>query len=133
MMRNESDSILDDLLSRWHSWCRGNKYQNEAAADPAFKGHRSSRQWDTLDEVIESDLTTATMECMDFVICGDKRGQGGMDEPYRSAIHVNARNCCTGREVWLSPRLPKDREERRLLVLEARNILLRRLISAGVV
>ena len=126
MMRNESDSILDDLLSRWHSWCRGSRYQNEVTADPAFKGHRSSRQWDSLDEVIDSDLTSSTMKSIDFQV-------SELLDPYRAAIYINARNCYTGREVWLSPRLPQDREARRELVLAARMMLLKRLIGAGVI
>ena len=133
MMRNESDEILSDLLSRWHGWCRGSRYQNEVAADPAFKGHRSSRQWDSLDEVIDSDLTSSTMKAIDFAVTGDERGQGGLDEPYRSAIFIEARNCYTGRQVWLSPRLPQDREQRKALIGEARGMLLKRLIACGVI
>ena len=126
MMQSEHNSILDDLLSRWHGWCRADKYQNEVAADPAFKGHRSSRQWDSLDEVIDSDLTSSTMKAIDFQV-------SEMADPYRVAIYINARNCYTGREVWLSPRLPQDREQRKELIAQARTMLLKRLIDAGVI
>lgn len=126
MMRNETDQILDDLLSRWHAYCRGSRYQNETSADPAFKNHRSSRQWDSLDEVIDSDLTSSTMKAIDFQV-------SEMQDPYRAAIYVTARNCYTGREVWLSPRLPQDRDLRKALVVEARCMLLKRLIGAGVI
>ena len=126
MMRNENDEILSDLLSRWHSWCRGSRYQNEVAADPAFKGHRSSRQWDSLDEVIDSDLTSSTMKAIDFQV-------SEMQDPYRSAIYIEARNCYTGRQVWLSPRLPQDRDQRKALIGDARAMLLKRLIACGVI
>jgi hypothetical protein len=126
MMKNETDAILDDLLSRWHSWCRGNRYINEASADPSFRSARSSRQWDTLDEVIESDLTSSTMKAIDFQV-------GEMKDPHRSAIYINARNCATGREVWMSPRLPQNKEERQALIREARGMLMRRLSSVGVI
>ena len=126
MMRNESDEILSDLLSRWHGWCRGSRYQNEVAADPAFKGHRSSRQWDSLDEVIDSDLTSSTMKAIDFQV-------SEMQDPYRSAIFIEARNCYTGRQVWLSPRLPANREQRQALIRDARSMLLKRLVAAGVI
>ncbi|MGE4243701.1 hypothetical protein [Ramlibacter sp.] len=47
------------------------------------------------------------------------------DEPQRwhTALVFNARNLHIGRVIWDSPRLPVDREEREILIQEARNLL----------
>jgi hypothetical protein len=126
MMRNESDMILDDLLSRWHSWARGFQVCPEPGADPMFRNVKSGRRnWDSLDDIIESDLTSATMEAVDFEV-------GEMPEPGRSAIYANARNLASRHVVWSSPRLPSDPAERAILILEARTVLMRRLLRAGI-
>lgn len=125
MMRDETDCILDDLLSRWHSWCRGASYINPIAADPMFRNAKSGRGWDSTDEIIESELTSSTMEAIDFEV-------GEVAEPHRSALYANARNLASRHTVWSSPRLPADPAARAVLVLEARVMLLKRLVRAGI-
>lgn len=126
MMRNDSDVILDDLLSRWHDWARGFQISPEAGADPMFRDVKSGRRnWDSLDDIIESDLTASTMKAMDFEV-------GEMADPYRAAIYVNARNLASGYSVWSNPRLPSDPLERAIVTTEARIILTKRLLRAGV-
>ena len=126
MMRNDSKAILDDILSRWHSWARGYRPVTTRGADPMFREARSSKQWDSMDDVIDEEITAKIMKAVDFQV-------SEMQDPHRSAIYVLARNCYTGRSVWISPRLPANVEERAVIVLEARNLLTRRLMSAGVI
>lgn len=129
-MMNESHAILDDLLSRWHSWARAYIPIPTCGADPMFRNVKISKTWDSTSDAFDDELNNRLMEAIDFQVSEMP------DEPparaYRSAIYVLARNLSTGRSVWLSPRLPKDQMERAVIVLEARNILTRRLLSAGV-
>ena len=125
MMHNDSSAILDDLLSRWHSWARSYSPVPTCGADPMFRNAKSAKGWDTTDQVVEDELNDKTMKAIDFQV-------GEMADPHRSAIYIHARNCCTGRNVWLSPRLPADPLERARILGEAKSMLTRRLLSAGV-
>ena len=124
-MNNDFNSILDDLLSRWHSWSKGASHINPISADPMFRSAKSGRGWDSTDEIVESELTADQMKAIDFEV-------GEMAEPQRSAIYANARNLASRYVVWSSPRLPQDPKERALVVLEARIVLTKRLLRAGV-
>lgn len=124
-MRNEQHEILDSLLSEWHSWARAEPLQPMRCADPMFRNAKSSKGWDSTSDVIEDEIRDKTMKAIDFQV-------GEMLEPHRSAIYIHARNCCTGRNVWLSPRLPSDPIERGVILLEAKNALMRRLLGAGI-
>ena len=133
MVVNDSSAILDDLLSRWHHWMKEKPLNGvDRLDDPAFRDTQSRSGWDSSDDIVDAQLLAHTMACIDFQVSGDGRGQGGMEEPYRAAIYILARNCYTGHKVWMSPRLPQDPQERGVVIMEARNILTRRLISAGV-
>jgi Cft2 family RNA processing exonuclease len=90
-----------------------------------FRNAKSSKGWDSTSEVIEDEIRDKTMKAIDFHV-------GEMQDPHRAAIYIHARNCCTGRSVWVSPRLPRDPVERTVILLEAKNDLMRRLLSAGV-
>lgn len=124
-MHNDSHQILDDILSRWHSWARNYKANQQTPRDPVFRDAKSGRGWDSTDEIIEDEITNSMMEAVDFQA-------GEMRDPHRAAVYVLARNLSTGRNVWLSPRLPADPLERAAVVAEARNILTRKLMACGV-
>jgi hypothetical protein len=125
-MTNDTDAILDDLLSRFHAWARQYRVTAQQGADPMFRNARSPRGWDSVDDILDGELQNGTMKAIDFQV-------GEMKDPYRTAIYMNARNCYTGRNVWLSPRLPSDKAARDALVGEARGMLLARLVKAGIV
>ena len=132
-MTNDSTAILDDLLSRWHfAGLHTQINGTDRLADPMFNNYRSYRGWDDDNELITNDLLASTIEKIDFAVSGDRKGQGGMQDPHRSAIYILARNCYTGRNVWLNPRLPKDPMERGEIVVQARVILTEKLRAAGV-
>jgi hypothetical protein len=125
MMKNDSEQILDDLLERWHAWSRGYAITQQAGADPMFRNVKSGRGWDTVDEIVESELTGSTMKAIDFEV-------NEIPDPHRSAIHAHARNPCLRVAVWTSPRLPTDPAERQEIINDARMMLMRRLWRAGI-
>lgn len=132
-MHNDSNAILDDLLARWHHWMSGAPINGvDRLDDPAFRDAQSRTGWDSSGDVIDRELESKTMKAIDFQVGGDARAQGGMGDPHRTAIYILARNCCTGQKVWYSERLPKDPIELGIVIQEARNILTRRLMAAGI-
>ncbi|OUM00568.1 hypothetical protein [Variovorax sp. JS1663] len=123
-------ATLDDLLSRWHSWAKGYIPVPQSGADPMFRNVRTPKTWDTTSDAFDDDLNNRIMECIDFQV--SQMPDNPPDHGYRSAIYSLARNLSTGRSVWISPRLPRDPMQRAVIVLEARNMLTRRLLAAGV-
>lgn len=131
MLMTDTDAILDDILARHHAWARAFRVVGEAGASPMFRQAKSPRGWDTADQLLEDEIESKIMKAVDFHI-GELPDDQLQGRPYRSAIYCLARNCYTGRNVWMSPRLPADPMERGVVVREARNMLTRRLIAAGV-
>lgn len=132
-MTNDTDAILDDILARWHFWAMSkpvNGADRMGAPEDATAASRDG--WDSADDILDREIEANIMRAVDFQVSGDGRGQGGIPEPYRAAIYCIARNCYTGRKVWMSPRLPRDPIERGVVLLEARNLITRRLIESGV-
>lgn len=66
------------------------------------------------------------MEAVDAVI-------DSIPQPHRTALAFQARNLNSRVQVWSSPRLPLNWEERQILLMEARNMLTKGLIAKGVV
>lgn len=125
MVQNDSHVILDDILARWHHWARAYIPVPVCGADPMFRNAKSAKGYDTTSEVVEDEITALQMKAVDFQV-------SEMKEPHRSAIYIHARNCYTGRNVWLSPRLPTDPLERARILGEAKSMLIGKLLSAGV-
>lgn len=121
---------LDTLLRDWHQWQMGYSPVPVAGASVMFRNVKSGKGWDTTDEVIDDELNGSTMEAIDCQV--NELPDVPLVRPYRSAIYNVAKNLHAGAAVWGSPRLPKDAEERAIVVMEARNMLTRRLIAAGV-
>lgn len=125
MMRDESKEILDSLLAQWHRWACGYRYVGGINSSPMFRDAKTSKGWDSVEEIIDSEIDGSRMEAVQFHIFE-------LRPVYRTALQLNARNLHTGKTVWDSPRLPPDPEERAIMLMEARNLLLKRLLSAGV-
>lgn len=124
-MINETRYLLDALLQDWHRWARGFSPVAEHHTSPVFGYQVNSRQWDSEDDVLDGHLHNAKMKAVDFHI-------SELQPLYRTAIDIQARNLCTGKSVWTSARLPKDVDKRALIIAEARNQLLQRLMRDGV-
>jgi hypothetical protein len=75
---------------------------------------------------VDGAIDNSRMETMDHQVME-------MEPVHRTALQIQARNLACGVSVWTSARLPADVEERTVILMEARNKLLRRLIVAGVV
>ena len=125
-MRNDIDNLLNDLLSSHHKWARrtrfGKGYPSESAS---CKDARASRQYDDSNGALDSGLDDSRMEAFDAVLYR-------IEQPWLTALQVQARNLATGSNVWSSPRLPVDPLERSILTLEARNKILKELVKDGI-
>jgi hypothetical protein len=111
---DEIEEVVNDLLSRWHHWA--NQFTLVAGYNTVSAGtqqFRASRQYDSENGAIDQDVENRIMAAVDA--CIDR-----VQQPYRTALWINARNLRTGRAVWQSARLPTDAMQRALLVTEAR-------------
>lgn len=125
-MRDESDRLLNDVLSQWWAW-RPTAFADNGyyTVNTTCRLYRPSRQRDDENGALDSDQHNGRMTTVDEAI--DK-----MEQPWRTAVEFNARNLSTGQAVWRSPRLPTDDLERAHLVLHARAKLLLLLELAGI-
>lgn len=125
-MTNDTDAILDDLLARWAWWLRpirtGAGLPGSAAG---CGGYRSSRQYDDANGALDDAVEHSLMKAVDAQIAM-------IPDPYRTGLHAEARRLVVGADVFRSARLPEG-EARRVLIVEARGMLLGRLQRAGVV
>lgn len=127
------DEILNSLLSDWHKWQLQTPVNGtDRLADPTFRDVRPGRYWESQDDIVEKQSHTDKMKAIEFAVAGDSKGQGGMPDLMRYVIQEQARNLHTGVAVWRNPRLPVDPMERAVLLQEARNALMKRLLAAGV-
>ena len=123
------DTELDDLLAMWYRWqsayrlARGHAGRSSTCAD-----YRAPTHYDWANGATEARmdelLARAVGEAVDCVPNTPRR--------WRTALEFHARNLVSGAVVWTSPVLPQDRDERDVLLLEARNKLLLALRSHGV-
>lgn len=124
-MKNESHEILNAMLSDWHRWARGYQHVGGINTSPMFREVKTGRQWDTVDEIIDSDIEHSRMEALDHIIMA-------LCDVYRTSLQIQAMNLYTGRSVWSSARLPTDAEARAQILADARTALILRLRDAGI-
>ena len=125
-MRDDSSYLLDDLLIEWHRWAQGYKPVQSHGTSAMFSGMRSSRQYDSENEVTDQVIHSQQMKAIDFHI-------SELCDVFRTALGINARNLATGKSVWSSARLPEDHDERVKILILARTGLICRLRDAGIV
>jgi hypothetical protein len=119
------DLALNDLLSRWHTWgCDERTAIGFPSVSPFAKQYRASRQYDDANGALDQDVENVIMAGVDACVWA-------IPQPYRIALHINARNLCTGVAVWRSPRLPEDPLACAFLVSDARDMLLAKLRDRG--
>lgn len=119
------DAQLDWLLAEWHHHCRNHQLVAAPRSCPQFRNARSSKGWDTTDEILDDEVNRKQMEAISTAVFQ----MGGV---HRLAIYAVARNLSSGASVWSSQGLPEDRAERAAVIAEAREMLTKRLIAAGV-
>lgn len=125
-------AVLDGLLHDWHRWSAGYSTTPTSGACSMFKDAKSPKHWDSTADIDDAAIQKDTMDAIDFAILGDKRGQGGLIEPYRAAVCVYARNLAVKVSVFTNPRLPSDPLERAALTGMGLEMLVRQLKIAGV-
>ena len=125
-------AILDGLLSDWHVWASKTALISMPGKCAMFAEVKSGRHHESAGEIDDAEIHKSTMDAIDFTILGDKRGQGGMTEPYRTAVTFYARNLASKLSVWHSPRLPADQMERMAIVNQGLELLVKKLKIAGV-
>lgn len=125
MIRDDFHDRLDDILSRWHHWAKGYIPVPTCGADPMFRNAKSPHSSHSAGEVTDAKVERDQLEAVEFHIFE-------LCQLHRDAILIHARNCCTGRNVWLSPRLPKDPMERAQILVDAKAMLIGKLLSAGI-
>lgn len=122
-MTDDQAAELDDILVRWHAWAdRQVMVRGYASVAAGFSLYRSAGHWDAEpdDELVERTLMHAVHRAIDAI-----------EQPWRTAVHLQARNLVSGVDVWTSPRLPQDRAQREQLLDEARRMLLAGLQGEG--
>lgn len=124
-VEKQLDASLDAHLMLWHSWARGEHvgqgYPSEAAG---MKMYRPSRQYDYENGAIDGDVDSTIAAAIEAAV-------EEMRDPHRTCLRIEARNLATGVRVWVSARLPMCPVERSVIRMEARNQLLRKLQSLG--
>lgn len=125
-MQSDIDTVLNDLLASWHKWC--SRYQfgkGYPSSDVACRQSKTSRQYDDQNGALDADVDQTIMEAFDAAM-------ERVEQPWRTALSIQARNMATGAAVWSSPRLPQDPIERSILIMEARNKLMKVLALDGI-
>jgi hypothetical protein len=126
--RTEADinQVLNDLLARWHVWSSSYSFgKGYPSVDSACRDSRTSRQYDDTNGALDAGVENRIMEAFDAAVWT-------IEQPHLTAIQFQARNFHARVAVWSSPRLPKDEMERGVLLMEARNKLMRALARSGV-
>ena len=110
------NDMLNEILREWHQWSSndsfGKGFGSRSASCHIGPGGTSS--WEIAD-----------METVDAVI-------DAIPQPHRTALAFQARNLSSRAQVWTSPQLPENWEERQILLMEALNMLTKGLIAKGV-
>lgn len=123
---NDTQELLSEILRDWHSWAKGYQHVVSVGTSPMFRDAKASRGWDTTEEIIKNDLDNSRMAAVDFHI-------SQLCDVYRTVLQLQARNLCTGKNLWISARLPENQEDRVKILTEARSSLLFKLRDAGIV
>lgn len=108
------NDLLNECLVAWHRW----------SADYTVGSGYSSRSPSCMLGPSGGNSDGLDVEAIDAVI-------DGIPQPHRTALAFQARNLSSRAQVWASPRLPDNWEERQILLMEARNMLTRGLIAKG--
>lgn len=117
---------LNDLLARWHAHCKGySSGKGYPSSDLVCGQSKTSSVWDSWNGAEDDLANRRIMEAFDAAIWKVPR-------PHLIALQFQARNLASRAQVWTSPLLPSDPMERGVMLMEARNFLLRELARAGV-
>jgi hypothetical protein len=126
MMQSDIQNILSGMLADWHRYCTHTAERHGFAGKAAgFGQSKSNSQYDWQNGVEDEMVDRRIMQGFDAAA-------QRVRQPYLTALQFEARNLAVRYQVWSSPRLPTNRQEREVLILEARVMLLRELARDGV-
>lgn len=128
--RNPVDAKLDGLLIDWYDFHRRYTLNvGHSSTSATTKDHRSAGYMDWRNGAEDDRADVLVLKAVDNAM---HRIPNEHPRRYRTALEFNARNLYYRLSVWYSAALPGTREERDVLVLEARNMLLLELRREGV-
>lgn len=117
---------LDDLLILWHNHLMHGGIARKCKSSSVGALYSTSRQYDDVNGALDDALELRKVTAVDFAV-------SQMVDPYRAAMHMQAKALTLGIEAFVSPRLPICPVERAKVVKVARRILWGHLSRAGVV
>lgn len=117
---------LDDLLILWHNHLMHGGIVRKCKSSSVGGLYSTSRQYDDVNGALDDILELRKVSAVDFAV-------SEMVDPYRAAMHMQAKALTLGITVFVSPRMPADPVEREKVTKMARRILWRNLARAGVV
>lgn len=124
-MGNDIQDVLSAMLADWHYYCQHTAQRSGLPGRaPGFGSVQSSWQYDYGNNVDGDEIDKRIMQGFDAAV-------SRVPQPWYTALQFEAKNCAVGYVVWASPRLPTG-EALEIMVLEARNKLLRELAKDGV-
>lgn len=107
---------VSSLLAQWHAWSAGHALvHGYPTVNSTCRGSKSSRQYDDANGGLDAHIDHVLMEAVDGVI-------DALQDPWKAALSVQARNLSTGAQVWNSPRLPVCPVRRCDLLVAARKM-----------
>jgi hypothetical protein len=126
MMKDDIDHMLSSLLADWHVYCQRTAHRSGYPGKASVFGQsRSNSQYDWFNNVEDELVDKRIMQGFDAAI-------QRVAQPWLTALQFEARNLAVRYQVWVSPRLPANREEREVMILEARVRLMKELARDGV-
>jgi hypothetical protein len=130
VITEDLDFKLDRLLAEWYSWRRTYRLtKGYSSSDSTCRDHRAPGHWDWWNGAAAAKADEMQVKQVDEVI--DRIPNA--PRRWKTALEFEAMNLHSGRAVWTSPMLPQNYEERQVLILEARNMLLLELRRDGVI
>jgi len=118
------DTMLDGVLVEWYGYFRGYKYgtgQGHRTASATTQDYRTPGHRDWANGAADERADRLWLEAINGCVMAIPNPP---ERRWRTALEFNARNLSQGLTVWYSPILPPTREERDVLILEARTKLL---------
>jgi len=126
MLNDGIDTQLNRMLVAWHRWSAGfQDGRGYPSVTAICRSAKDCRQYDDEDDLLDDAIDSGEIDALDSAI-------DQVPQPHRTALAFQARNLSSGAAVWASPRLPHSVEERAVLLMEARNMLMRLLAARGI-
>jgi len=128
-LKTDIDYKLDELLINWHRYqSRYRHTRGYASQDGTCKDFRAPCHFDWANGAADARADALEVAAVDEAM----EKIPNIPHRWRTALAFEARNLASGAVVWSSPVLPRNIEEREVLVIEARNRLMIELRKDGV-